>query len=268
METMGAATGEITAREELYEFLSKDPALAVYFIGDLDPRYFEKCRWWAHRDSSGAVDALVLLYNHPVYPTILPLGSARGVAGILDEQRSQWPARFHTHLPPAHVPAFEDCCRLSSKEDFLRMALKRDDAVGCRTSQSVTRLTRADEGQVRDLLAEYPEGFFCVDDLDSGFYFGVYRDGVLAAMSGIHVVSPEHRVAALGNIVTRAALRRQGLATLCTAHLLRELFKVVDVAALNVKEANVAAIRVYERLGFRTHSKLVVGYAEQMDSGG
>lgn len=265
MGAMDTRTAEIKSKEDLRAFLSEDRALAVYFIGDLDDRYFRRCRWWGHRREDGSLDALALLYAHPVYPTLLTLGDAEGMARILEQQRQLWPARFHAHLLPTHTGLFGRHYRVSSKSDFVRMALDKAGASECDPSEEVVTLGVKDEASIAELLRHYPEAFFSSEDLKSGYYFGIYRGDALATMAGVHVVSPEYGVAALGNIVTRPSFRGERLATKCTAHLLHELFKAVDVVALLVKESNMPAIRVYERLGFRRHSKLVLGYCERSD---
>jgi predicted GNAT family acetyltransferase len=71
------------------------------------------------------------------------------------------------------------------------------------------------------------------------------------SVAGVHVYSEPYRVAALGNVATHTAHRGQGLATTAVAALCRNLLGTVDHVGLNVAADNTAAIRCYQRLGFR-----------------
>ena len=66
----------------------------------------------------------------------------------------------------------------------------------------------------------------------------------------MHVYSAAYRVAALGNIATAPAHRRQGLGRAVTAAVCQSLLATVDVIGLNVLADNAAARRCYEGLGF------------------
>jgi predicted GNAT family acetyltransferase len=73
-------------------------------------------------------------------------------------------------------------------------------------------------------------------------------------VAGTHLVSEDEDVAALGNIFTRHDRRRQGLSTLVTGAVLRQLVEEkIRTVILNVRRDNDAARRVYERLGFRDY---------------
>jgi predicted GNAT family acetyltransferase len=87
--------------------------------------------------------------------------------------------------------------------------------------------------------------------LETGRYVGVRRGHDLVCVAGVHVWSPEWRVACLGNVATAPAARGEGLATAACARLCRVLLDDgIDVISLNVRADNAAAIRAYEKLGF------------------
>jgi ribosomal protein S18 acetylase RimI-like enzyme len=94
--------------------------------------------------------------------------------------------------------------------------------------------------------------FFVPELLDTGHYAGIEVDDdrVLAAVAGVHVLSEAHGVAAIGNVLTHPAHRRQGLARALVATLARRLLATVPVVGLNVGTANTGARTLYEDLGF------------------
>src|SRR5262249_54072458 len=100
--------------------------------------------------------------------------------------------------------------------------------------------------------AGYPGNFFVPRMLETGCYFGIRRGGALVSVAGVHVYSPEYKVAALGNIATRPAFRGQGVATAVTTRLCQELRRAgIEHIGLNVNVDNRAALACYEKIGFR-----------------
>jgi predicted GNAT family acetyltransferase len=99
--------------------------------------------------------------------------------------------------------------------------------------------------------ASYAGNWFVPRMLETGFYFGIRRGRALVSVAGVHVFSPQYKVAALGNITTRPDARGQGLATAATARLCQELLQTgIEYVGLNVKADNPSAIACYEKLGF------------------
>ncbi len=100
--------------------------------------------------------------------------------------------------------------------------------------------------------------------LETGHYYGIRQDGALLSIAGVHVYSPQYRVAALGNITSHPAARERGLATLVTARLCKELLRNVDHIGLNVRADNASAIACYTKLGF-TRTAEYGEYALELD---
>ena len=69
-------------------------------------------------------------------------------------------------------------------------------------------------------------------------------------------------MAAVGNVYVRQDARGRGLGGRVTAAVALELRRRgIDTIVLNVNQANGAAIRTYEKLGFIVHGKFVEGFA-------
>ncbi|MGH2479757.1 MAG: GNAT family N-acetyltransferase, partial [Ktedonobacteraceae bacterium] len=95
-----------------------------------------------------------------------------------------------------------------------------------------------------------------------GVYFGAYEGERVIAAGGTHALTPAHRVAVLGHILTAPEARRQGYAAAITAALVATLLhQGFSTIVLNVMEDNHAACSVYQRLGFQTRYRLVTGKA-------
>ena len=79
------------------------------------------------------------------------------------------------------------------------------------------------------------------------------KNGELAAVAGVHVVSRDEGVAGVGNVFTRSDWRGHGLAQSTTSAVVTALKTAgIPTIGLNVEIGNTAAIAAYERLGFRT----------------
>ena len=99
-------------------------------------------------------------------------------------------------------------------------------------------------------LISYPGNWFDPRMLETGHYYGIWRDGMLVSVAGVHVYSPRYKVGVLGNVTTHPGFRGQGLGKAVCAKLCVELLKTVDDVGLNVRADNASAITAYRHLGF------------------
>jgi len=127
----------------------------------------------------------------------------------------------------------------------------------------------ADLEAVRRLYAdgeasgEAPD-WFLPEMLAQGVYYGVREAGEVVAIAGAHVVTPREGVGCLGNIYTRRDRRGRGLSTRVTSAVTAQLLGMkLQTIALNVREDNGPAIRVYERLGFQRYCGYVEAVAKK-----
>jgi ribosomal protein S18 acetylase RimI-like enzyme len=120
---------------------------------------------------------------------------------------------------------------------------------------------------VAALFADAREGgeeppFYKSAMLAEGSFRGIWEGGDLVAVAGAHLFSPALGVCTIGNVYTRRDCRRRGLAARATSAVVRHaLAASIPTIVLNVSQANDAARRVYERLGFRVHCAFVEGEA-------
>lgn len=249
-------------RTELRDFLGRDPLRHVYALGDLDPFFWERTVWYGRREA-GELAEVCLVYVGMARPSVLAFtsDSREGMRELLGRLLPALPRAFHAHLTPGLDDLLAADWDLTPRGRFLRMGMADPAVLDGVDSRSAVPLTTGDLGDLRALYAlAYPDNFFDPRMLETGEYFGIRRGGELAAVAGIHVYSPETRVAALGNIATHPDHRGQGLGTAAAAALCRHLLQTVDHVALNVQADNDAAVALYRRLGFEP----VLEYVEFM----
>ncbi|AUY47686.1 GNAT family N-acetyltransferase [Streptomyces sp. CB01881] len=236
-------------RAELATLLRRDPALHAYELGDLDDFFWPWTNWYRLGDS------VALVYHGAGLPTLLAFDRPEDVGTLrklLDGLLVLLPRRFHAHIAEGAEDVLGSRFDVESNGLHLRMALTDHDRL-LRQEARGEQLTRAD---LPDLLAlyetAYPGNWFDPRMLDTGQYVGVRDKGELVAVAGVHVWSPEQRIAALGNVTTHPRARGRGIGKAVVAELCRRLLGSADHVALNVKAANPAAVALYTALGFET----------------
>ncbi|GAA2208221.1 hypothetical protein GCM10009850_036790 [Nonomuraea monospora] len=118
-----------------------------------------------------------------------------------------------------------------------------DEAVGWLDGEAVA-------GEVAGLLAaDAPHSYAVPGTAGVNRWAGVRVDGLLAAVAAEAWSAPT--VGLVAGVATRASLRGRGLAGLVCRWVSRELVAGRGRAALMVDDGNGAAIRVYERIGYR-----------------
>jgi GNAT superfamily N-acetyltransferase len=249
-------------RGEIERLLRLDPRLHIYELGDLDEFFWPFTAWYTLPDRRPEI---ALLYSGASLPVLLALAPTphERMRRLLASLEGILPPRFYAHLSGQLVEVFAATRVVEPHGTHLRMVLvdpRRLEATG---TESAQRLSASDIGSLNILYAEsYPGNWFDPRMVETGFYFGIRREGMIVSVAGVHVYSSRYRVAALGNITTHPSHRGRGFGTAATAALCRALLERVDLIGLNVKEDNRGAIRCYERLGFDS----VATYGEYMIS--
>ena len=249
------------------QFLMRDRYAHAYLLGKLDPLYAPFCRWYCTRTPEGDVQDLLLWYQGLSIPVaFLAASPSRDPRPFFRACCAELPSRFHFHIIGEQLGAFREICPVASSQKMHRMGLERSLYKRQPTPQHVQieRLGHRDTAAIMSLYEHYPDHFFEPYQLETGLYFGV-RDpaqGELVSIAGVHVISPEHDVAVIGNLVTHPSSRGQGLATACTGRLLDELFERVSFVALNVQANNTPAIRMYANFMFEPNNVFSEGRCE------
>jgi GNAT superfamily N-acetyltransferase len=266
-----------TDRAAIYAFLSRDPLLTAYAIGDLEPPYFERCSWMlACRE--GTSRSLALLYRglHP--PVLLTLGEPAGVAAIF--ARLALPQQVAMSAQAAHLALFQAAYDFSGDRirPMVRMSVAPHDfrprGLGPMPDGPVARVRRlgpADCPAIEALIlaggASAPDAFD-PSQVEAGVFYGVdLAQNGLVALAGTHLVAtsswPAQQwfgVAAVGNIYTHPAFRGHGYGQAATSAVTGELLRRGLLVVLNVERDNAAAIQLYHKLGYREHSSFFEGF--------
>ncbi len=245
-------------RDEIAAFLVTDRWLHLYELGDLDPLLWGHTTWYGldDPDAPGGLETLALVYSGGELPTLLALsrpGHAQ-TRRLLSDLQPVLPHCLYAHLGPGLSDVFDGPdWTLEARGTHRKMALQSQISAPARSS---VRLGPADAARLSAFYERvYPENFFDPRMLQTGSYVGIEQSTLsrqLIAAAGVHVLSEQQGVAALGNIAVDPAHRGRGLGRAVTAAACVHLQSRVRWIGLNVEATNQAAIRCYTRLGF-TH---------------
>jgi len=251
--------------------LNTDRPWSAYALGDLAPALAGRTEW--HLGPDGA---LLLLYRAFETPVLFTLGGPAGLAPLLAEilapDASAGVAaepKLYLSIQPDILPLIKAAYDVTHESAMWRMTLTAADF-----SPPATSAVRLGLAAMPDLTALFADGqaageapdFFDADMVAHGVFYGVYEGGALVAAAGTHLVVPEEGVAAIGNVYTRRDRRGRGLASQVTGAVAAALLThtpPLDLLALNVNQANAAAVRVYARLGFRRYLPFYEGLAHR-----
>lgn len=243
--------------------LETDRPWAAYALADLAPGFFEHCEW---RGSPDGDRAILLLYRAFEVPVLVTVGAAPAVASLLDEIRDV--PEMYLSIRPEILPLIKDRYDVPVESPMWRMVLDPAAFSAARATQAVP-LTRADLPALLQLYAdgeasgESPD-FFSPQMLEQGVFFGVRECDALVSAAGTHLFTPSEGVGTVGTVYTRRDRRGRGLAGQATQSVTAELLRLgLGTIVLNVAQPNAAAIRVYERLGFRRYTAFYEGRARR-----
>jgi ribosomal protein S18 acetylase RimI-like enzyme len=246
----------LTHIDQIHAFLETDHAWAAYALADLGLPYSQHAEWFG-ADDDGALCSIVLRYSGlPHGPLIFTMGRPTGIEAILDEAVSFAPF-LELSIRAEHLAAFQARYQFDGPFGYLqpmwRMSL---DAADFRPSPgAVVRLKTPDANSIQQIYAAGGGGdAFAPSQLATGTCFGARVGNRLLAVAGTHVVSDEYSVAAVGNVGTHPDHRGKGYATVATSAVCAALLdRGIRTIVLNVAQNNLAAIRVYEKLGFKKY---------------
>ncbi|MGC4080924.1 MAG: GNAT family N-acetyltransferase [Vicinamibacterales bacterium] len=238
---------QLTDPSDIRARLERDRIWAAFSIADLDQPYASHARWYRLPGS----DALVLVYGAFDPPIVYLQGAGADCSRILaDADVRARTARAWLNVLPSHDDAVREHFASFEARRMVRMVLERQRFRPV-SADGVCRLGSADLDELHALYADDRPAFFMPSQLVDGVYYAVRMEGRLVSVAGTHVVSRAGAVGAIGNVYTSPTHRGRGLAAAVTSAVTMELLDAgITTIVLNIVVPNVAARRVYERLGF------------------
>lgn len=252
----------ISDKNVIENFYRKNTCLNVYPIGDLDDFFYIRTEWFAlseKKNDQEEISEMTFIYRGTDLPVLIAVceDDNKNLKELLNGILKDLPDNFYSHYSKGIDEVFERSFEKHDHGRHYKMCLIKNDfkefgeTNETNGSEYIKRLSPSDIDVISKFYKRsYPDNWFDMRMLETGKYFGYYFDDELTGIAGIHVYSPEYKVAALGNITTLPLHRGRSVCRKLTSVLCRDLFKTTDHIGLNVHSENIPAIRCYKNLGF------------------
>ncbi|MFP5343663.1 MAG: GNAT family N-acetyltransferase, partial [Candidatus Limnocylindria bacterium] len=223
---------------------------SAYAICDLEDREFGRTRWAAAYDGEALV-AVGLEYTGPTPQPLFTLGTSEGISAVLRDVIR--PRAAYIAARTEMLPAVEAWYRVDPGPQMIRMWVDRQRFRPY--PATVARLLPVEIGELNRLYQLGFASWLPSSAIADGVYYGMRVNGQLVAAAGTHVISPQARLAVVGNVLTHVDYRGRGFATATTGAVTAELLRTSDQVLLNVRADNPPAINAYRRLGYVEHAR-------------
>jgi ribosomal protein S18 acetylase RimI-like enzyme len=239
---------ETSDRALLREFLERDRLFAAYALCDLDDREFMRTRWGLATVNSKPISVVLQYAGYSPQPVFV-LGENAGISAILESVIR--PRTAYVAARTEHLAAISSNYRIDPGPPMVRMWVDREHFRP--VSGDVRRLLPVEIGELNRLYQLGFAAWLPANAIADGIYYGVRVGGRLVAAAGTHVISPDARLAVVGNVMTHTDFRGRGYATAVTGAVTGELLRFCDQVVLNVRADNPPALAAYHRLGYQVY---------------
>ena len=242
--------GSTTDRRLLRTFLERDRLYAAYAICDLEEREFRRTRW-AVAFSHAELIAVGMEYTGLTPQPLFLMGRNDGIEAILADVLRPRAAYVAARIEA--MPAVEEHYRVDPGPPMVRMWVDRSRFRPY--PADVRRLLPVEIGELNRLYQLGFASWLPSSSIAEGVYYGLRVNGRLVAAAGTHVISPQARLAVVGNVLTHVDFRGRGFATAVTGAVTAELLRSCDQVVLNVRSDNPPALQAYRRLGYTEYAR-------------
>jgi len=185
------------------------------------------------------------------YPAYCPFGGFiddNNVAAPIDEYSRLTDNFFVVGEKPPHTSKIF----LRKELTCLQMILeKRIETI---TGEKIVTLDDSLADALSALVNEVQPGYFRQKTNLMGDYFGIIKEDKLVAVTGERMKMNE--LTEVSAVVTHPSYTGKGFAKQLVAHTVNKIFDENKTPYLHVAESNLAAIRLYEKLGFKTRRRI------------
>lgn len=149
-------------------------------------------------------------------------------------------------------PIVPDNLKLNNELICLQMIIH--DKIDLHIDDQIVKL---EDEHLDDLLGlvkiVYPE-YFKKKTAQLGNYYGIYKNNQLVAVTGERMQMNEY--IEVSAVITHPEHTGQGYAKQLVAHTVNAIFEQNKTPFLHVAESNIRAVKLYEKLGFHTRTKI------------
>ena len=151
----------------------------------------------------------------------------------------------------ANPVIFEPFCTVRFTTNLFQMVCTKPSK-SISNSKKLRLLTTKDVNEMLALTALTKPGPFLTETISMGNYYGVFENNQLVSMAGerLHLTNYSE----ISAVCTHPAYTGKRLGTELVAHMMEEIIEQGKTPFLHVRVDNLAAIQLYEKLGFQVRS--------------
>jgi len=182
------------------------------------------------------------------HPDFCPFG------GFVNEDNSETGIEAYSKLIDnfyvvGNKPNFNKKVKLNRELVCKQMILDKPNSI--ESTEQITEFQTAKErADLFNLVNLVQPGYFKKKTSEMGNYYGIYKDNQLAAVTGERMKMNNYTE--VSAVVTHPKHIRKGYAKQLVNFTCSKIFEEGKIPYLHVANTNVSAIKLYEKLGFRT----------------
>lgn len=196
------------------------------------------------------IDFGTIKFYHPDY---CPFGGFVALENI-EGSISEYAKLANNFFIIGQKPNVPDNLKLNNELVCLQMIIH--EKIEANIENQIVKLT---EGHLDDLLGlvkiVYPD-YFKKKTALLGNYYGIYKNNQLVAITGERMQMDQFTE--VSAVITHPEHAGKGYAKQLVTHVVNAIFEENKIPFLHVAESNIGAIKLYEKLGFQTRTKISV----------
>jgi RimJ/RimL family protein N-acetyltransferase len=144
---------------------------------------------------------------------------------------------------------FGEACVILKPIKERQMIADRTTELQCECKQTPQRLTMDYAEELRELYRLSGTPAWTSNAMDLGPFYGVIEDdGTISAVAGVHYMTSYGTE--IGNVATHPDHKRKGYAAACIKSVVDDVLKTSERVVLHYFGDNIAAQKLYEKMGF------------------
>jgi ribosomal protein S18 acetylase RimI-like enzyme len=152
---------------------------------------------------------------------------------------------------------------LQLKKELVCDQMIIDHEIDLAITEEIVLLGNKESGPLFDLVNLVQPGYFTQKTQLLGNYFGIFKDGMLVAVTGERMKMESYTE--VSAVVTHPEYTGRGFAKQLVAHTVNQIFNENKTPFLHVAESNVFAINLYKKLKFKRRRKISFWNIERSD---
>jgi ribosomal protein S18 acetylase RimI-like enzyme len=144
--------------------------------------------------------------------------------------------------------------KLMIKRELVCLQMVLDKPIQLGIAEEITELKAAHQNELLALVNLVQPGYFTKQTSELGNYYGIFKDSKLVAVTGERLKMDSFTE--VSAVVTHPGHTGKGYAKQLIVQTTDKIFLEQKIPYLHVAESNLAAINLYQKLGFKTRRKI------------